>query len=440
MASTSDLTRAFDALANKQARQAALWGYYDGNQPLAYATKRLRDIFKGLDTHFAENWCAVVVDSLKDRVNLTGLALDALWDNSELNLGSDDVHEAALIVGEAYLIIWPDAEGVPQAHFNDPRLCHVQYDAENPRIAAWAAKWWEDEDGKRRMTLYYPDHLEYYVSQKKAGEVQSAKGMGPAEDPEAVNPYGQIPVFHFRPQRRVVKGELVNVLPLQDAINKLLSDMMVQAEFGAAPQRYIISNMDENGPPLKNAPNEIWNLPAGDGEGQSTSVGQFSATDLDNYLGAIDNLAGAIGTITRTPRHYLFGDAGAVPSGEALIALEAPLNKKAQDRIDAFVPTWQRAAAFALKVLGQTVAPSEIAPLFDKPESIQPRTAAEITQIRVGSGLPLTSALRMEGLSEAELAQVEMERAQEAERQQLSLGQALLASQERFDRGGMAGE
>jgi len=191
---------------------------------------------------------------------------------------------------------------------------------------------------------------------------------------------------------------------------------------------------------LKNAPGEIWNL-AGGGDGdQPTSVGQFDATPLRNYLDAVDNLARAIGTISRTPSHYFLGEAGANLSGEALIALESPLNKKAQDRIDAFIPTWQRAASFALRIAGLSVSPSEITPVYDKPETIQPRTAAEIVQMQVGAGMPLLSALRLGGMTEAELAQImEEQQAEEASRTR-SLGQALMDAQAQFDVGGAASD
>jgi hypothetical protein len=415
----SDLTTAFDALSAKQAPQTALWGYYDGEQPLAYSSQRLCNIFQDLDAHFSENWSAVVVDSLKDRINLTGFrneaqqtALDTLWDGSELNLGSDDVHEAALVVGESYLIIWPDENGVPQAHCNDPRLCHVQYSAENPRVAAWAAKRWVDEAGKLRMTLYYPDRLEYYISTNKAQDVSLATGLQPMSTPDAPNPYQQIPVFHFRPQRRIVKGELNSVVPLQDSVNKLFSDMMVASEFAALPQRYIIATMPDDQPNLQNRAWEIWQI-SGGGDGK-TQVGQFPAAELSNFLAAIDHAISVIGTITRTPRHYFLNSGtGRDLSGEALIAMEGPLNKKAQDRIDAFTPTWQQAMAFALKVLGITVVPSDITPLFDKPETIQPRTAADITNIRVATGVPLRSALRWEGIEQPEIDDVLKEQKEE---------------------------
>jgi len=47
-----------------------LFRYYDGDQPLVYASKRLEEIFQALDAYFAENWCSVVIDAVRDRINL----------------------------------------------------------------------------------------------------------------------------------------------------------------------------------------------------------------------------------------------------------------------------------------------------------------------------------------------------------------------------------
>jgi hypothetical protein len=281
------------------------------------------------------------------------------------------------------------------------------------------------------MTLYYPDRLEYFIADKDLKQiseytafVRDISVMG-ATDGIAPNPYGKIPVFHFKPNRKCL-SDLNNVVPLQNGINKLLSDMVVVAEYAAFPQRYIISQSDTSD--LKNAPSEIWNIPAGDGAGQVTTAGQFQAADLSGYLAAIDNLSAKIGVITRTPKHYLFAQGGD-PSGEALIALEAPLNKKAQDRIDRFTPVWRDLAAFICQIEGQVVDPASITPKFAKPESIQPRTSAEITKIRTDGGLPLVTALRWEGRTDAEIEQMQKDQDEVGQKDKASLASALLEAE-----------
>lgn len=434
----SDLERAFEALKGKKGIYGMLFDYYDGDQPLTYSTQRLKEIFAQLNAYFAENWCSVVIDSTKDRINLREIQIKdkaqqdtwkTIFEGSELALEADEVHEAALVAGEGYIIAWPDEDNFPQAYANDPRLCHIFYDVEHPRLKKFAAKWWVAEDKTIRMTLYYPDRLEYYQTTKKSENVQNAKSFQAMDPPSAPNPYGEIPVFHFRTAQRKTKSDLKNVIPVQNGINKLLADMMVTSEYAAFPQRYVISNAEVQGK-LKNAPNEVWDLPAGDGMGQQTQAGQFQAANLENYLKAIDNLATAISSITRTPKHYFFS-VGSNLSGESLIAMEAPLNKKAQDRIDRFTPVWKQIAAFMLKISGQDVNISEIMPIFDRPETIQPKTQAETREINVRTGMPLATVLREEGWSEDKIQSMMKDKDEESKKQQSGLAQALLEAERR---------
>ena len=289
-----------------------------------------------------------------------------------------------------------------------------------------------------RLTLYYPDRLEYYISHGKADNVSSANTFVALPDtPTADNPFEEIPIFHFRPERRVIKGDLANVVPLQNGINKLLSDMMVAAEYGAFMQRWVISNGDIT--KLKNAPNEIWNIPAGDGIGQQSQAGQFAATPLENYLKAIDSLSAAAAIISRTPKHYLFSQVG-TPSGEALIAMEAPLNKRVQNHIDRFTIVWREVAAFLLKLSGSDQVPLiSIVPQFTRPETVQPETEATIRKMNVDSTVPLVTALRWEGKTQAEIDQVLKDKADEKKAGQAGLAQALLDQQRKFNQGGQGG-
>ena len=419
----TDLEIAYNALTNKQLPYTRLWGYYDGDQPLIYSAKRLAELFRRVDARFTENWCAVVVDSAMDRLNLGRFQieendqatdqLNELWLSTEMGLDSDDAHLAAMVCGEAFVIVWKDDGGDLQAYYNDPRMCYIQYDPENPREKLWAAKWWQAEEKLRRLTIYYLDHLEYYEA--KSYDLNVYTKFQPADPPQAPNPFGVIPVFHLRLNRRIIKGELTrSITDLQDAINKLLSDMMIAGEFAALPQRYIISQMDPGD--MKNAPNIIWNIPAGDGVGQQTQVGQFSAAELNNYGEQIDKLSSAIGVIRRTPRHYFYGQGGD-PSGEALIAMEAPLTKKVQRYIERFTATWQKVAAFMLELQGVAVDPMAITPIFDVVETVQPRTSADIREINVRSGIPLVTTLRNEGWTDTELDQMAKDQAAEQLRQ-----------------------
>ena len=442
----NDLQTMIAALVAKKRRYDKLWAYYDGRQPLVYSSEKLREIFSGLDARFTQNWCAVVVDSVLDRLELrTPTVVDApaistqladLWEYTGLVDDVFGIHEDVAVTGEAFVIAWLNADGEPEAFHNDARLCHALYDGENPRRMRVAAKWWATEEGKIRITLYYADRLEYYESKRpyKEGEVTDAKAFAPwAELPVAENTLGVLPVFHFRSNRRVVKSQLANVIEMQDAVNKLVSDMMVAAEFGAFPQRYIISTTGIKG--LKNNPNEIWDLVASEQGMQATQAGQFAATDLGNYLKAIEKLASDIGVITRTPRHYFYVQGGD-PSGEALIAMESPLNKKVGRLQATLAPTWRDLVTFLLALDGTAVLPREVLPTYDEAATVQPMTQALMIKARVEAGMPHSTALKTyEGWTEADIEEMEADAAAERMAQRSYADAVLSAAQRDFDRG-----
>ena len=346
------------------------------------------------------------------------------------------------MTGEAYVLVWPDEEsGQPEAYYNDSRNVHLFYEADQPRRKRFACKWWIGDDGHRLLTLYYPDRLEYYRSTNAVtttttptfvNEVTNGKSFV-ITDLER-NPYNLIPVFHFKRERRVITSELANVIEPQNAINKLLSDMMIAAEYGAFPQRYIISQAIPG--KFKNAPNLIWDIPGTDGEGQPTSVGQFASTELSNYLEAIDKWTTAIAIISRTPKHYFFGQGGD-PSGEALIAMEAPLNHKAQKYITRWTATWSELAQFMMLVAGMGLIEDDaIIPVFEEPETVQPYTQALIRKESVAAGIPLLWQMEQEGYTEQELDDLQSAINDEQGAQQQSLATALTNAQRNFDQNG----
>lgn len=430
-----DVKLAVETLQSKQALYTPLFDYYAGNQPIRYAAERLRDIFQNAQTRFTENWCAVVVDAVCDRLEINGWTADAndalserlnlLWRSTGLAQEEEAVNQSVAITGEAYVLAWPGEQG-PEAFYHDPRVCHVWYAADNPRQKRMAAKWWRDDEGTWRLNLYYPELIQHWAG--GTGDLPQANSFTLVS--EETNAYGVVPVFHLYRARHLLHGELINVLPPQDAINKLLADMMIAAEFGAFRQRWIITNSDTS--KLRNAPNEIWEIPASAPGDEPTKVGEFNTTDLGNYLNAIDKLAAAIGIITQTPRHYFFLQGGD-PSGESLIAAEAPLNRKGKKYQKALGYGWSQVAAFLLELDGSAVNPLDITPLWEPTETVQPRTQAEIRQMDTASGIPLVTQLRDAGWTDADLAQMAADKAEADVAQQAQLASAMTRAQRSFD-------
>jgi hypothetical protein len=207
---------------------------------------------------------------------------------------------------------------------------------------------------------------------------------------------------------------------------------MVASEFGAFPQRYVISMAGVKG--LKAAPNSIWDLVAGEDGTQGTQAGQFQATDLKNYLDVLVKLTADIGIISRTPRHYFFSQGGD-PSGEALIAMEAPLTKKVEQLEATLEPTWRELAAFLLLLDGAAIDSRNIVAEYDENATVQPMTSAIIVKTLVEAGRPLANVYRDMGWSQQDLD--ELANDQEAARiQDSTFASAVMDVQQRnFDRG-----
>ena len=422
----SDVTRAFKHFKDVYLRYTAYYDYYDGNQPLRYSTERLKLAFEQIRPKFRQNWCAVVINSVLDRMELFGWSvadeqmnavLADVWAEAGLSLESAEVHESALVCGESFLIGWKD-EGQPiEFYFNDPRRAACFYDSDRPKVKTYAAKWWDSDDGCH-MLLYYPDRLERYLAAGKTmsdlREQDGANAFRLEPDGISANPFGMIPVFHFRNSLRAHESDLKNVTEIQDAINKLFCDMMVTAEFSAFPARYVISSAEID--TLQNAPNMIWDLPAGLEGQQNTQVGTLEAANLNNYSGQIEALAQSISSITRTPRHY-FEHTSTQISGEALITMEAPLVKKVGQKRELYGDVWQEVGQFALLVNGYVIRKNDVQPQWGQAEADQPLTEAQILTNYRSAGLPLRSALRICGYTDAEISLVEEEAAAEKQAQ-----------------------
>jgi hypothetical protein len=440
-----DVLRAYRAIAEKQARVARYFDYYDGEAEAPLVSKRLKDVYQDELNDLSENWAATVVDAVADRIALQKLegpdagasqTLADITEATELLLEADEVHRHALIAREGFLIVWPSPETDElEVYAQHPAACTAFYDPNAPNYMQFAAKTY-DADGLRHLVLYYRDVIEEWASTAPLNsslEVYTQSRSWQLVS-SAENPYDVIPVFHFRPERRRYRSELDNVIPLQDAVNILVTNMLVTSEFGAAPMKWVITNADLP-KRLRIAPNEIWEIPAGDDGEQPTSVGQFGAANLENFLGVIDHFITSIAIISRTPRHYFYRQGGD-PSGEALRVMEAPLVKKAERYIARFASTWKQVGAFLL-LLAKTQAPARsIVVTFDDPETTQPlhdalteKAKADATIAEQEAGMSRRYTLKQNyHFTDKEVDEMQTERATE----RASLGESLLAQ---FDRG-----
>lgn len=366
-----------------QARAAAIpEAYYNGHHPLQFATSKFKEAFGNLFAAFADNWCPIVVDAPVERLQIIGfrfgndIANDAwdIWQANALDIESVIAHTEAGKCGQAYLLVDPNG-GEPRITVEHPSQVIVATDPGDRRKRLAALKRWQGDDGYLNATLFLPDAVMKFRS---ATAIQFA-GIGviewQARDGGGSNPFGVVPVIPLENNPSLLYGgesDLKPAIPIQNAINKLCTDMIVASEFGAFRQRVLtgveIPRDPETGRPLGRseivaAMSRLWTF-----ESTDAKVYDLSPTDLKNFVAAIEMFKADLAAQTRTPPHYLLGQV-VNASGDALKVAEAGLVSKCRRKILFFSDPWEEAMGLALGAKrGTAIAPADVDSLWANPE------------------------------------------------------------------------
>jgi hypothetical protein len=370
----SDLTIALKQIRSRAYRYVIFDNYYRGRHYLAFATDKFRNAFGNLFRKFALNMCPAVCDAVSDNLQVTGFGVEkgpaklgkdawSIWQSNRMDQRAGEIHKEVVKSGDAYAIVWPDADGDPIIYPQPASLCTVYYDAEQPGTILWGAKFWRAADRRIRCNLYYSDRIEKYVTRSPNPNGLPDKGSSFIRfkvDGEAwplKNEYGAVPVFHFANNADVGHpgiSELATVVPLQDALNKSVLDMMVAMEFVAFPQRWatgIELTLDKAGKPVvpfTPGVERLWGL-----ESENAKFGEFAQADLKNFLAVKKDFKLDIALVSGTPLFYFNlqdGASGRATSGEALKTLEKRHVKKVADRMATFGNVWEDVMTLATQM------------------------------------------------------------------------------------------
>lgn len=398
--------------------------YYDGTVSERFASAKLRHVLRTTGHRGQQNYCRVVVDAVLNRLavaNIIGSTeratnrITEVWDYNDLDLEASEIHRRALEYGDAFAIVWPDDDGEWQIAYNSPRSTGIVYDPENPRKKLYAVKIWKQAENLTRMNVYHADRIEKYSSEG----TEYTEGTNWSRIGTEDNPFGEVPVFHFRTHRPFGVPEHFQAYGAQDDINKLLATHMFTVDYQGAPQRYALSMQGdddvvdfgddeterENLGSLKSEPGSLWYLKGIHG------VGQFQPADPKVFMEPVKALKESLSALTDTPYHYLERGFAGVSGGEALRVAEAPLLKKVADRQISFGATWREIFTFILKV--ESIK-ARIEVKWDLVESMDALSQWDVMLKKINAGLSHRQALREAGYEEAEIERIMAERAQEA--------------------------
>ena len=422
---------------------ALLDGYYNGDHRIAFtATEKWRTQFGKLIKSLNSNYCPAVIDAMVDRLRLADLtildngnpdealtdALGATFAENRFDRRAGMMHALAARHGEAFLLVWPHPDTDRPAYYpHDAAHMVCRYDVERPLEIEVAAKVWM-EGRRARITLYYRDRVERWATRSTyTGLPVNEKGFTPySEDGEPdvfANPYGRVPIVPFlnnTTDGMAGRSELIDVIPIQDLLNKAIADMFVNMEFAGFPQRWATGLAAEEKDPITGE--NLYPYVSGverifTSDSPETQFGQFMATDLTQFVSVQDSVRSDIARVSRTPIHYLLLT-GAFPSGEALHVADAPLRAKIADRQDEHGGSWEDVALLTAVVAG-AIRPEGLEPYGAEatwrdtdPSGAQSR-AAYATIIRTDLDSSEAEAWRTLGWDDAKIEQVRAERDEE---------------------------
>ena len=313
--------------------------------------------------------------------------LQDIWTENGLLREAPNLHHRVSEYGDAFALVWEppaDVDGeesgdVPVINYISPLRMRVVYDVDNPRRKKYAVHSWAAKNALGaevwRANLYYADRVEKWRTE--GGKPEEAASWVPAlddaEDPDSWtldNPYGEVPVFHWRNGTPFGLPEHFDGYGAQDAVNKLVISDMATVDYHIFPQRYALIEDDESdddfdvdddpdfdGDDSTETPSPgRRGLDSGPGTMQwlkgVKSVGTFEPPASDAFTSRLKTYLGLMSQTTSTPMHML-DESGDEPSGESRRRKEAPLTKKVKDRQQAYAETWAEMLSFALKVDGR---------------------------------------------------------------------------------------
>ena len=421
-----DLRIALEQIITKRDGYNKAEAYYEGVNGEVFANQRWFKMFRYEGSDFRFNFSKTVVDSVLNRLEIKQILaasqeaedyIDTIWEQTDIKLDINEIHRNALVYGDSYAIVWPDEDGNMTIDYNSPMTTCVIYSQENPRKKEFAAKMWQVKTENQKIlyiNLYYPDRIEKYVG---FGDIDLVTHQMNVTQTEVIpNPWGEIPVFHFRTHKPFGRPEHADAFGPQDAINKLISTHMLTVDYQGAPQRYALSNggvsnefddfseddtARENLASLQNGPGELWYL-----QGVS-SVGQFPAADPGIFTNPVIEYVNAMASVTNTPNHYFMRGAN-LPSGQALRVAEAPLFKKVLNRQMAFGSTWRDLFKFMFKVEGL---PEDLEIKWENAESVDSLDNWDIAVRKKSVGVGLRQIL-LEAGYDPEIADAVVEESQ----------------------------
>jgi hypothetical protein len=269
--------------------------YFEGKQPLRFASAKWAEYHAARYEEFCDNWCGPVANSPNERLRVDGFRLDddpqlsdaerelwRDWQSNDMEAQSSAGFLASIIAARSFVLVWGDEEDQPVATWERADQVIVDCDPERPTRRTAALKAWFDDD-REYATLYTGDEVWKWQRPRiqtavyRSGRVDvppggradaffnrttasglyvagygsdgdPAGGWEPRQPPDddtwpLANPLGVVPVVEM-PNRPMLGGkplsDIAGTMAMQDAINLLWAYLFTAADFASMPARVVM--------------------------------------------------------------------------------------------------------------------------------------------------------------------------------------------------------
>lgn len=396
--------------------------YYEGEVGERFSSTRFARIFRNSgNTNL--NFCRPVVHAVSNRLSIASVIpnkasakriVNRVLEYNEFAIEEKEFYRRTCEYGDSYAIVWPDENGEWQISSNSPLSTTIVYDPENPRKKLYAVKTWTIGNDTY-VNIYTAESIKKYKAQADS----ISEGLQFTQYDRVDNPFGEVPVFHFRTERPFGRPEHAPAYDAQDYINKLFTTNMYTIDYQGAPQRWALANAEsgldnyedddierENINGLKSGPGEMWYLQG------VTQVGQFAPANPEVFWKPIESTLEVMASSTETPLHY-FRNNGAFISGEAWRTAEGVLTAKIEARKLSFASTWRSIFAFILR--NEKFADTDVEIKWMQTDNLDTLDQWDVMLKKINSGLSYHQALRESGYDEATIDRIFQERLAEKE-------------------------
>lgn len=343
---------------------------YAGDVPLSYIAPAVRAKLGNRLQSLSVNFCALAVDVLSERLRLTGFTVDGqtdldLWTlfMKSMSVGASQTHVDALALGSSYVSVW-QADGVPSAWAEHPSQVIVRTDPLTRQPVSALKRW--TADGRAYAMLYERDKITALQSNATvpagAYAVGSISSTGWDVLSTTPNPLGRVPVVPFINAGRITDpygvSEMASIADLNDALTKVMVDMLVTSEASAQPRRWatgieldIEETTGDDGETTE-VVHDPWEgrTTTAQAEDAEAKFGQFSASDLSAYRTATEIIVRQIGALSGLSPQMLGLHSDSAMSADAIRAAEASLTSKAEQRQKIFGRSWCEVARLLVAI------------------------------------------------------------------------------------------